>query len=119
MKRILFIEDEKLIRDIYQTKFKELEDVEIFTAITVGEAEKILSDQRIDLIILDILLPKQDGLSFLKELREDNVDIPVVVFSNLEGKEYRQTAEELGAKEYILKTNFIPSEIVEEIKKYL
>ena len=119
MKKILFIEDEKLIRDIYQTKFKELGDVEMFTAITSDEAERILSEQRIDLIILDIILPKQDGLSYLKELRENKVNISVVILSNLECEDYRKTAKELGVKEYILKTDYIPSEIVAIIKKYL
>lgn len=119
MKKILFIEDEKLIRDIYQTKFSEMKDVEVFAVITSDEAEKILLREKIDLIILDIILPKQDGLSYLKGLRQNGVNIAVIILSNLEGENYRKIAQELGVKEYILKTDYIPSEIIEIVKKYL
>jgi len=119
MKQILFIEDEKLIRDIYQTKFSEIKDIEVFTVITPDEAEKVLLEERIDLIILDILLPKQDGLSYLKKLKKNGVNIAVIIFSNLEGESYRKIAKALGVKEYILKTDYIPSEILEIVKKYL
>jgi len=119
MKKILLIEDEKMIRDIYITKLNQFGNFDIFEAITSDQAQNILDKQVIDLIILDIILPKEDGLSYLKRLRENNINLPVIVLSNLEGEEYRKRAKELKAKEYILKANYTPTEIIEKIKKYL
>ncbi len=119
MKKILLLEDEKMIRDIYITKLKQAGNFEIFEAITSDQAQEILNKQKIDLIILDIILPKEDGLSYLKRLRENNMQLPVIILSNLEGKDYRKRAQELEVKEYILKTSYIPTEVVGKTKKYL
>jgi len=119
MKKILLLEDEKMIRDIYVTKLKQAGDFKIFQAVTSDQAEEVLEKEKIDLIILDIILPKEDGLSYLGRLREKNIKIPVIVLSNLEGEDYRKKAKELKATKYILKTSYTPSEIIEAIKKYL
>ncbi len=118
MKKILLVEDEKLIREMYVEKLRQ-ENVKIFEASTTLEAEEILRRQNIDLIILDILLPGENGLTYLKRLKEKNVGIPVIILSNLEGKEYRKMAKHFQAKKYLLKTNYTPSEILAKIKKYL
>ena len=119
MKKILLIEDEKLTREMYITKLKD-EGFVIFEAITTDEAEKILNKEEVDLIILDILLPKESGLDYLERLGKSKRQIPsVVVLSNLEGDDFRKRAKQLKAKEYLLKTDYVPSEIVELIKKYL
>ena len=119
MKTILLIEDERMIRDIYITKLKQFGNFVILEAITPSQAQKILDKQAVDFIILDIILPQEDGLSYLKRLRKNNINIPVVILSNLEGKEYRNKAEKLKVKKYILKANYTPSEAVELIKEYL
>ena len=119
MKKILLIEDEKMIRDIYVTKLQQFGNFIIFEAIIADQAQKFLDEQTIDLIILDIILPKEDGLSYLKRLRKNNINIPVIILSNLEGEEYRKEAKKLKVKKYILKANYTPSEIIELIKKYL
>lgn len=118
MKKILLVEDEKLIREMYVEKLRQ-ENMKIFEASTTLEAEEILRSQNIDLIILDILLPGENGLTYLKRLKEKNIGIPVIILSNLEGKEYRKMAKDFKAKKYLLKTNYTPSEILAKIKKYL
>ena len=118
MKSVLLIEDEKFIRDIYRTKFKEAK-IRLFEAISTKEADNILDEKTIDLIILDLILPKENGLDYLKRIRERGVSAPVVILSNLEGKSYRERAKELGAKKYLLKTDVTPSEFVKLIKNYL
>ena len=119
MKKILLIEDEKLTREMYITKLKG-EGFQIFEAITTDEAEQVLSKERVDLIILDIILPKENGLDYLERVRKEKKKIPpVVILSNLEGDEFRKRAKRLKAKNYFLKTDYIPSEIVELIKQYL
>lgn len=119
MKKILIIEDEELTREMYVKKLKE-EGFKLFEAITTEEAEEVLAKEKIDLIILDILLPKENGLDFLERAEKEGKKLPkVIVLSNLEGDEYRKRAKLLGVKAYFLKTNYTPSEIVGLIKKYL
>jgi len=71
---------------------------------------------------LDILLPKENGLSFLekiKDQKEITTNIPVVVMSNFDDKETREKALALGIKEYIIKSNYDPNEILKKVKAYL
>jgi len=119
MKKILLIEDEKLTREMYIKKLKD-EGFQIFEAITTAEAEKILAKEKIDLIILDILLPKENGLTYLKRVQKNGEKTPpVIILSNLEGKEFRERAKGFGAKNYFLKTDYTPRELMKLIKKYL
>ncbi len=119
MKKILLVEDEKMTRDIYATKFQGARDIEVISAITSKEADEVLKKENVDLIVLDIILPAEDGLSYLARLNKAGSHIPIIMLSNLEGKEYRQKAKELGAAEYFLKTDYTPSELLELIQKFL
>ena len=117
-KKILLVEDEPLIQDIYLKKFQEA-GFDITCVFSAEEAEKILRKRSFHLIILDILLPKEDGFSFLKKLRKEKNNIPVVVFSNLEGEEYLKEAKKHKAKDYLIKANYTPSEIVQKIQQII
>jgi DNA-binding response OmpR family regulator len=118
MKKIVLIEDEKYLVDIYLKKL-ENDELRLFAFMVAEEAEETIEKEKPDLIILDILLPKEDGLSFLKRLREKGNNTPVIVLSNFEGKSYRQRAKELNAKAYYLKTDYTPSQVAELIKQNL
>lgn len=85
------------------------------------EGLEIAKKERPDLIILDILLPRENGIVFLNWLRKDAKisSIPVVAFSNYDDPATKREAAKLGVKEYLLKTNYTPQEIVEKIKEYL
>ncbi|MBU3964651.1 response regulator [Patescibacteria group bacterium] len=119
MKKILLVEDEKMTRDIYVTKFRETKDITVITAITSKDGDEILKNEDIDLMVLDIILPAENGLLYLERLRKSGNKIPVLILSNLEGKEYRQKAKELGATDYFLKTDYTPTELVELVKKLI
>jgi DNA-binding response OmpR family regulator len=119
MKKILLVEDEKLTREMYVMELKN-KDFEIFEATATDEADEILEKENIDLIILDVLLPSENGLDYLERLRKTKKKIPpVIILSNLEDEDFRRRAKELEAKDYFLKTDFVPSEIVELVKKHL
>ncbi|MFH1036670.1 MAG: response regulator transcription factor [Patescibacteria group bacterium] len=120
MAKILIIEDEKLLAEMYKEKFSQAG----FVVVAAPEAEEGLETakkERPDLIILDILLPKADGISFLQRLREepDLASIPVVAFSNFDDPETKKSAFRLGVKDYLIKTNYTPLELTEKIKTYL
>jgi len=120
MKKVLLIEDEKMLISLYREKF-EMEGFEIFEAKDVVDGLKLAKKEKPNLVILDILLPGENGLSFLKTQKNEVLisKIPVVIFSNFDDLETREKADELGAKEYLVKANYEPRELVEIIKKYL
>lgn len=119
-KKILLIEDEKILVDMYTDKFHEAKfDVVFADSAEVGL--KIARDEKPDLVVLDIILPENNGLYFLKGLRRDkNISsIPVVVLSNLDDPQTRKEALLLGALDYLIKTDFTPSALIDKIKKYV
>ena len=118
MKKIVLVEDERYLADIYLKKLTD-ENTKIFSSAFTDEAEKLIEKEKPDLIILDILLPKEDGLTFLGRLREKGNQTPVVILSNFEDRKFRLKAQELNVKNYFLKTDYTPSQIVGLIKQYL
>ncbi len=117
---ILIVEDDTFLLNIYKTKF----EFENFKVSTAENGEVGLADARKkhpDLILLDILMPKMDGFTFLQELKKDKTiqDIPVILLTNLGQKDDVQKGLDLGAKDYIIKAHFKPSEILEKVRKVL
>ena len=74
-----------------------------------------------DLILLDILLPKMDGFSVLKEIKADekSKNIPVILLTNLGQKDDVSKGLELGAVDYLIKAHFKPSETVGKVRKII
>ena len=120
VKKILLIEDEKILGEMYKEKFTQA-GFEVFLAIEAKEGIKLAKKERPDLILLDILLPRENGIFFLKKLRKisEIASIPVVAFSNYDDPPTKREAVKLGVKEYLIKTSYTPQEIVEKIKGYL
>lgn len=105
---------------MYKDKFLE-SGFNIRVAFTVKDGLKKAKKETPDLIVLDILLSVDSGISFLKKMRQDPeiAEIPVVALSNYDEPKTKKQAFKLGVKNYLLKTNFTPKTLVEEIKKYL
>jgi DNA-binding response OmpR family regulator len=120
MKKILILEDERDLAEMYKEKLT-MEGFQVFLAENIEEGLKIAKEEKPDLILLDILLGEENGISFLKKQKEDKEisEIPVVAFSNYDNSQTKKEAKELGVKEYLIKTNFTPKEFVEKIKNYL
>ncbi|MFH1401893.1 MAG: response regulator transcription factor [Parcubacteria group bacterium] len=119
-KKILIIEDEKILSEMYAEKLTQAG----FLVVLAPEAEEgleIAKKEKPDLIILDILLPKGDGISFLQKIKEEPglSFVPVVVFSNFDDPPTKKAAFSLGVKDYLIKTNYTPHEIIEKIKAVL
>jgi DNA-binding response OmpR family regulator len=119
-KTVLLIEDDTFLSGMYVTKLSlEGFDVQIAADGEAGvrEAKAILPD----IVLLDILLPKKDGFAVLKEIKEDSKvkHIPVVLLTNLGQKDDVDRGLSLGAADYLIKAHFMPSEVVEKVKKIL
>lgn len=119
MKKILLIEDEKILSEMYQDKFTKA-GFEVSVASEAKEGLKLAKKEKPDLIVLDILLPRENGITFLTWLRKEPEvsSLPVVAFSNYDDPEIKRQATKLGVKEYLIKTNYTPQEIINKIKDY-
>lgn len=118
--KILLVEDEIEMARMYQDKFSEA-GYDMILAFTAEEGLAKAKKEKPDLIILDILLPTENGISFLEKMkkRSEIAKIPVVALSNYDEPKTKMAAFELGVKDYLIKTDFTPKTLIEEIKKYL
>jgi DNA-binding response OmpR family regulator len=119
-KKVLIIEDEEVT---LKALFRELGEAgfEVFVARDGESGVEIAKDKNPDLILLDLLLPKIDGLFVLKNLKEDNdlTKIPVLILTNFNSMDKISEIMEIGASGYILKSSQSVSDIVEKVKKEL
>lgn len=118
--KILIIEDDVFISRMYKTKL-DLEGFEVELAENGTKGVEKAKTFGPDIILLDILMPELDGFGVLEALKnEDSTkSIPVIVMSNLGQDEHVKKALALGAKAYMVKSQYTPSNIVTEIKDVL
>lgn len=122
-KRVLLVEDEPLLIDLYRERFGE-EEFNLDVAQDGNEALRSAGTLGADLILLDILLPGINGFEVLRRLKNnlDTRDIPVIVLTNLGSEQSdsdKQLAFSLGAVDYLVKSYHTPDEIVEIINRRL
>lgn len=120
MKRILFIEDESALQKTFGEILKQ-EGYQMISALDGEVGLELAKNQKPDLILLDLILPKLHGFEVLQQLAKDHQtkQIPVIVLTNLEEMEDIEKALELGATTYLVKENYSLEEIVKKIKKIL
>ena len=120
MKKVLIVEDDQLIFSILS---RELIDAgfQVSNAYDGEQAIIVTREQRPDLVLLDILLPRKNGFEVLQTLKEDAelAKIPVVILSNLGQPEDIQKGRELGAVDYMIKVEFEPKQIVDKVRTLL
>ena len=120
IKKILLIEDDPFLVDIYTTKLKEA-GFNFEVATDGEEGLKKIKKTKPHLLILDIVLPQTDGWQILKEIKNNKnlKNLKVLVFSNLGQREEVERGLSLGATTYLIKAHYTPTEVIEEIKKIL
>ena len=120
-KRILIVEDDQFLREFYQELLQE----EGYTIDVAGDGEIALAkikDGGCDLILLDIMLPKMDGINILKDLKTSppkNTNGPIVCLTNLGQDRVIKECFDLGAAGYLIKSALNPDEVLAEVKTYL
>jgi len=119
-KIILIVEDDPVLLKMYSEKFN-FEGFEVLNAHDGEEALKVALENKVGIILLDIMLPRMSGTDFLEKYRQDprGKNTPVVALTNLAEEAERQRALKLGVKEYIVKAMQTPKQVVEKIKKYI
>ena len=117
---IILIEDDSVLAEMYVQKFTR-EGYGITHALDGDEGLKLIREKRPDLVLLDIMMPKRSGIEVLEELRQDagTKDLTVILLSNVGDQEYIDKGMALGAAGYLIKSNYTPSEVVEEVAAIL
>jgi len=120
MKKILFIEDETALQKAFGTILRD-KGYEITSALDGETGLRLAKEEKPNLILLDLILPKIHGFEVLKKLKEDKEtkEIPVIILTNLEDMENVGKALELGANAYLIKAQYGLAEVLEKIKKAL
>ncbi|HSR89037.1 MAG TPA: response regulator [Candidatus Udaeobacter sp.] len=114
--QILIIEDDAFLAEIYQKKF----EMEGFKVILASNGEKGLADikkKKPDVVLLEVLLPKMDGFAVLEAAKANSStkNIPIILLTSLGQKDDVQRGLDSGAADYLIKTHFQPSEIVDKV----
>jgi len=119
-KTILIVEDDKFLRELITQKLIK-EGYEISVARDGEEGLKTMKEIKPDLILLDIIMPKMGGLEVMEEMAKDEgiKDIPVIVISNSGQPVELDRAQKLGAKDWLIKTEFDPQEVVDKVVKQI
>ena len=102
MFRILVVDDDKNVRYVMR-ELLELENYTVFTAENGERALELMLDTHVDLVIVDIMMPKMDGYEFTKELRSFNPELPVLMVSAKQLPEDRKRGFLSGIDDYMSK----------------
>ena len=115
---IVIVEDDVFLADLYKTKFT-LEGFKVNVAYDGEKGVEAVKKNVPDIVLLDLVLPKLSGFDVLKAIKSDTntKNIPVILLTNLSQKSDVETGLKLGANDYLIKAHFMPSEVVEKIKK--
>jgi DNA-binding response OmpR family regulator len=118
--KILLIEDDPFLLSMYSAKF-EFEGYEIVTADNGAKGLIAAGKESPDIILLDILMPEMNGFEVLEKIKKNPKikDIPIIILSNLNQKDDIEKGLAIGADDYLIKAHFMPSEVVDKIKKVL
>lgn len=112
-KKILVVDDEKPISDIVKFNLTK-EGYEVITAFDGEEAVKLVESDTPDLILLDLMLPKMDGLEVAREVRK-NHDMPIIMVTAKDSELDKVLGLELGADDYVTKP-FSNRELIARVK---
>jgi DNA-binding response OmpR family regulator len=119
MKKILLIEDDPFLLDIYTVKLKH-SGFKVDVAVDGEQALEKIKSSVPDLIFLDLMLPLVDGWQILKSVRERDefAKVPVFILSNIGQPEDVKKAMDMGATKYFIKADSMPSQIVDHVMNF-
>ena len=117
-KKLLIVEDEQDIRELYSEILRD-EGYEVTEAWDGEVGLKTALSGRFDIILLDVMLPKVDGLKILKEIKKkpELSKIPIVLLTNLGADAVIKEAFTLGAEAYVIKSEYTPDQVINEVNK--
>lgn len=119
-RKILIVEDDFFIRDLYVLQ-AEKDGFEVVEAVDGQEGLQKAQADNFNAILVDLMIPKLDGISLIKTLKADPkfTNTPIIVITNLEDSTKEQEAKNAGAIAYILKIKNTPETVINTVKTFL
>lgn len=120
-KKILIIEDDQFTREVYEEVLKD-EGFEVTLASDGQQGLDKAKEGDYTLILLDVMMPKMNGLEVLEHLQKDpptKKNGPIILLTNLAHDPIIKDALSKGAKSYLIKSDLTPDQLVEKLKKFL
>ena len=117
--KIILIEDDEILSKVIYEELRDA-DFDVIQAFDGEEGLKLVRSKKPDLVLLDIVLPRKDGFEVLEEMKKspDTKDIPVIVLTMIGKDEDIKRGLQLGADDYIVKSQHAIAEIIEKIKDF-
>src|SRR3989339_2036038 len=118
--KIILAEDDKFISRAYKDGLERAGFIVIPVMDGVTALEKI-KQEKPDMVLLDLIMPVKNGFEVLKDIKADDAikNIPIIILSNLGQDSDIEKGRELGAADYLIKSNFSMNEVIEKIKGHL
>jgi len=115
-KKILIVEDEEILLNLLKNKLSEA-GYEMFTSTDGQQGLKAIKEIVPDLILLDITMPKMGGFELMEKMQDDDSikSIPIIIISNSGQPVEIERAKQLGVRDWLIKTEFDPQEVVEKV----
>jgi CheY-like chemotaxis protein len=117
-KKILIADDNKAISGILSLKL-ESDGFEVKTVSNGKDALDLLEKERFDLLLLDLIMPEMNGFGVLENLKMKGLNMPIIVDSDLSQAEDIKKVKDLGAVDFLVKSDLSVDQIAEKIKEYI
>lgn len=118
-KKILMIEDDQFIRELYERQLK-LAGFEIKATASGKEGQDLLDKNAYDLLMLDLNIPDVSGFQILEHLQKNpKPDLNIMILSNVAQDEFVDKGLKMGAQAFIIKSTYTPDRVVQEVKSLL
>ena len=116
--KILLVDDDKMLVDLYKERL-EIAGFQVEVGRNGEEGIRKTKEFKPDIILLDIMMPKVDGYQALAAIKSDPAtkDIPVIILSALMRDVNKTRAMEVGAENYIIKSECMPGDVIKKIEK--
>lgn len=118
MLRILITEDNQKLLKMSRQILEEA-GYEVEAALNGEEAIAMMDSKKIDLLLLDLLIPKVNGFGVMVHVREKKYTFPIIVLTNLSQKIDRKECKELGATDFLVKSDTDLPNVVEKVREFL
>lgn len=117
---VCIVEDEDMIAEMYRVKLEE-ENFQVFTASDGEKGFEVIKRVKPDIALIDIMMPNKDGISLIKNIREDPSisRTPVIILTNLDNSEVVKRTYDLDVDFYLIKSQYQPSDVVKIVKEVL
>lgn len=120
MSKVLIVEDDQFLSKMYAKKFQ----IAGYEVALAGDGVEGLSKMRMfkpDLVLMDIMMPKLNGLDAISQAKADQMikAIPIIVLTNLSNTDDATEAVKRGAIGYLVKSDYTPSQVVDKVKEQL